>query len=92
MFGAFGRALASTSLTFLSQAGLDRDVPKKLGLQKRVAAVKHCRGLTKRDLKLNDYLPKIEVDSETYGVTADGVRLTCEPVAVLPMAQRYFLF
>jgi urease subunit alpha len=92
MFGAFGRALASTSLTFLSQAGLDRDIPKKLGLQKRVAAVKHCRGITKRDLKLNDYLPKIEVDSETYEVTADGVRLTCEPVAVLPMAQRYFLF
>ena len=92
MFGAFGRALSSTSLTFLSQAGLDRDVPKKLGLQKRVAAVKHCRGITKRDLKLNDYLPKIEVDSETYVVTADGVRLTCEPAVVLPMAQRYFLF
>ena len=92
MFGAFGRALASTSLTFLSQAGLDRDIPKKLGLQKRVAAVKHCRGITKRDLKLNDYLPKIEVDSETYVVMADGVRLTCEPAAVLPMAQRYFLF
>jgi urease subunit alpha len=92
MFGAFGRALSSTSFTFLSQASLDRDIPKKLGLQKRVAAVKNCRGITKRDLKLNDYLPKIEVDSETYGVTADGVRLTCEPVAVLPMAQRYFLF
>jgi urease subunit alpha len=92
MFGAFGRALSSTSLTFVSQASLDRDIPKKLGLQKRIVAVKDCRGITKRDLKLNDYLPKIEVDSETYGVTADGVRLTCEPVAVLPMAQRYFLF
>ncbi|MGE0645694.1 MAG: urease subunit alpha [Nitrospira sp.] len=92
MFGAFGRALASTSLTFLSQAGLDREVPKKLGLQKRVAAVKNCRTVKKRDLKLNDYLPKIEVDSETYVVTADGVRLTCEPAIVLPMAQRYFLF
>jgi urease subunit alpha len=92
MFGAFGRALSSTSLTFLSQAGLDREVPKKLGLQKRVAAVKNCRNIKKRDLKLNDYLPKIEVDSETYVVTADGVRLTCEPAAVLPMAQRYFLF
>jgi urease subunit alpha len=92
MFGAFGRALASTSLTFLSQAGLDREIPKKLGLQKRVAAVKNCRSVKKRDLKLNDYLPKIEVDSETYVVTADGVRLTCEPAIVLPMAQRYFLF
>jgi urease subunit alpha len=92
MFGAFGRALTSTSLTFFSQAGLDREIPKKLGLQKRVAAVKNCRSVKKRDLKLNDYLPKIEVDSETYVVTADGMRLTCEPAVVLPMAQRYFLF
>jgi urease subunit alpha len=92
MFGSFGRALSSTSLTFVSQAGLDREIQKKLGLQKRLAAVKHCRSITKRDLKLNDYLPKIEVDSETYVVTADGVRLTCEPATVLPMAQRYFLF
>ena len=92
MFGAFGRALASTSLTFLSQVALDREIPKKLGLQKRVAAVKNCRAVKKRDLKLNDYLPKIEVDSETYVVTADGERLTCEPAIVLPMAQRYFLF
>ncbi|NJN70316.1 MAG: urease subunit alpha [Nitrospira sp.] len=92
MFGAFGRALTSTSLTFFSQVGLDREIPKKLGLQKRVAAVKNCRSVKKRDLKLNDYLPKIEVDSETYVVTADGIRLTCEPAVVLPMAQRYFLF
>lgn len=92
MFGAFGRALTSTSLTFLSQAGLDRGIPQKLGLQKRVVAVKNCRSVKKRDLKLNDYLPKIEVDPETYVVTADGVRLTCEPAVVLPMAQRYFLF
>jgi urease subunit alpha len=92
MFGAFGRALASTSLTFLSQVALDREIPKKLGLQKRVAAVKNCRTVKKRDLKLNDYLPKIEVDPETYVVTADGERLTCEPAIVLPMAQRYFLF
>lgn len=92
MFGAFGRALTSTSLTFFSQAGLDREIPKKLGLQKRVAVAKNCRSVKKRDLKLNDYLPKIEVDSETYVVTADGMRLTCEPAVVLPMAQRYFLF
>lgn len=92
MFGSYGRALFSTSLTFVSQVALDRDVPKKLGLQKRVVPVKQCRGLTKRDLKLNDALPTIEVDPETYVVTADGVRLTCEPALVLPMAQRYFLF
>lgn len=92
MFGAFGRALSSTSLTFLSQVSLDRGIQKQLGLQKRMAAVKNCRSVKKRDLKLNDYLPKIEVDPETYVVTADGVRLTCEPAAVLPMAQRYFLF
>ncbi len=92
MFGAFGRALCSTSFTFLSQAGLDREIPKKLGLQKRIAAVKQCRSVKKRDLKLNDALPKIEVDPETYVVTADGVHLTCEPIVVQPMAQRYFLF
>lgn len=92
MFGSFGRALYSTSLTFLSQAALDKGIPKKLGLQKRVAAVKNCRNIKKRDMKLNDYLPNIEVDPETYVVTADGVRLTCEPAIVLPMAQRYFLF
>ena len=92
MFGSFGRAIASTSITFLSQAGIDREIPKKLGLQKRIISVKNCRTVKKRDLKLNDYLPKVEVDPETYVVTADGARLTCEPAIVLPMAQRYFLF
>jgi len=92
MFGAFGRALCSTNLTFVSQSALDRDIPKKLGLRKRVAAVKNCRTVKKRDLKLNDALPMIEVDPETYEVRADGQLLKCEPAAVLPMAQRYFLF
>ena len=92
MFGAFGRALCSTNLTFVSQSALDRDIPKKLGLRKRVAAVKNCRTVKKRDLKLNDALPRIEVDPETYEVRADGQLLKCEPAAVLPMAQRYFLF
>jgi len=92
MFGSFGRAPFSTSFTFVSQAALDREVPRKLGLQKRVAAVKRCRGIGKRDLKLNDALPKIEVDPETYEVRADGQRLVCEPAVVLPMGQRYFLF
>ena len=92
MFGAFGRAIASTSLTFVSKAALERDVPNKLKLERRIVAVNNCRSVKKRDLKLNDALPQIEVDPETYVVTADGVRLTCEPIIVQPMAQRYFLF
>ena len=92
MFGSFGRALFSTSLTFLSKAAIDKELHTSLGLRKRVAAVKKCRGIGKRDMKLNDALPNIEVDPETYVVKADGQILTCEPMAVLPMAQRYFLF
>ncbi len=92
MFGAFGRALSSTSFTFVSQAALDHEVPKRLGLQRRIAAVKNCRSVRKRDLKLNDALPKVEVHPETYIVTADGVPLICEPAIVLPLAQRYQLF
>ncbi|WP_447980410.1 urease subunit alpha [Candidatus Nitrospira bockiana] len=92
MFGSFGRAPFATSVTFVSQAALEREVPKSLHLQKRVVAVKRCRGIAKRDLKLNDALPRIEVDPETYEVRADGQLLTCEPLAILPMAQRYFLF
>ena len=92
MFGAFGRALTSTSFTFISQAAMDHEIPKRLGLQRRVAAVKNCRNIGKRDLKLNDALPKVEVHPETYIVTADGVPLTCEPAIVLPLAQRYQLF
>jgi urease subunit alpha len=92
MFAAFGRAVASTCLTFVSAAALERDVPHQLGLQRRIVAVKGCRTVKKRDLKVNDALPKIEVDPETYIVTADGERLTCEPIIVQPMAQRYFLF
>lgn len=92
MFGAWGKALFSTSVTFLSQAGIDHRIPEQLGLQKRIVAVRNCRRIGKRDLKLNDATPDIEVDAETYVVKADGQRLTCEPMAVLPMAQRYFLF
>ncbi|MBM4123757.1 MAG: urease subunit alpha [Nitrospira sp.] len=92
MFGSFGSAPFGTSLTFMSQAALDREVARSLGLRKRVAAVKRCRGIGKRDLKLNDALPRIEVDPETYEVRADGLLLKCEPMVLLPMAQRYFLF
>jgi len=92
MFAAYGRAPFTTSVTFLSQAGIDRQIPEALHLQKRVVPVRNCRSINKRDLKLNDALPRIEVDPETYVVKADGVHLTCEPMAILPMAQRYFLF
>ncbi|HTV57350.1 MAG TPA: urease subunit alpha [Verrucomicrobiae bacterium] len=92
MFGSFGGALLSTSLTFVSQAALAAGIPARLKLGKKIAAVRHCRGLSKREMIHNDALPKIEVDPETYQVRADGRLLTCEPAKTLPMAQRYFLF
>ena len=85
--------MTSTSLTFVSAASLHHKTgPKSLGLRRRLEAVKDCRGIGKADMVLNDALPKIEVDPETYTVKADGRVLTCEPAKVLPMAQRYFLF
>ncbi|WP_445247567.1 urease subunit alpha [Microcoleus sp. OTE_8_concoct_300] len=92
MFGSFGGAMAATCLTFVSQAARDRDIAAQLGLQKPTVAVSGTRQISKRDMKLNDYLPQMEVDPETYEVRADGELLTCEPATVLPMAQRYFLF
>lgn len=92
MFGSFGGAIASTSLTFLSQAAVDAKVPEQLGLKKQAVAVSGTRNISKSDMKLNDALPEIEVDPETYQVKADGQLLTCDPAKVLPMAQRYFLF
>jgi urease subunit alpha len=92
MYGSYGGALATTSLTFLSKAAANSDLRAKLGLKKKAVAVNHCRGLTKKDMINNDALPHIEVDADTYEVRADGVLLTCEAAHVLPMAQRYFLF
>ena len=92
MFGSYGGALHSTSLTFLSRAAVHSELPGKLGLKKKTVAVNHCRGLSKKDMINNDALPRIEVDADTYEVRADGVLLTCEAAQVLPMAQRYFLF
>ncbi len=91
MFGAFGKALA-TSVTFVSKAALKNPAVRKLGLAKPLVAVGNTRKIGKRDMKNNDLLPKIDVDPETYEVRADGTLLTCEPASVLPMAQRYFLF
>ncbi|HEY2734366.1 MAG TPA: urease subunit alpha, partial [Polyangiales bacterium] len=85
MFGA-------TGVTFVSAAAVEASIGDKLRLRKRMVAVKNTRTIGKRDLIHNDYLPKIEVDSQTYEVRADGQLLTCEPAKVLPLAQRYFLF
>ncbi len=91
-FAAHGRAIASTSVTFVSHAALTSGTLESLGLAKRLVAVKNCRQVTKADLPFNDAMPKITVDPDTYTVTADGRELRCEPLSVLPMAQRYFLF
>jgi len=92
MFGAMGRAVERSAVTFVSQAALDAGIGAALGLRKDLVAVRGCRGVTKADMKLNDATPQIEVDPETYEVRADGVLLTCEPAEDLPLAQRYFLF
>jgi urease subunit alpha len=93
MFGAFGAALAATCVTFVSGAAMEADIGTALGLRRRLVAVANTRGgIGKRSMVHNDATPVIEVDAETYEVRADGVLLTCEPAAVLPLAQRYFLF
>jgi urease subunit alpha len=92
MFGAYGRSLHKSSLTFISQAGLAAGVPERYGLQKTIGIVKNNRNITKRHMVHNDYLPVMEIDAQTYAVRADGQLLTCEPAVSLPMAQRYFLF
>ncbi|MBA3442212.1 MAG: urease subunit alpha [Pyrinomonadaceae bacterium] len=92
MFGAFGKATAATSLTFVSKAALEADAVKKLGLQKAIVPVENCRNIGKANMIHNSATPNIEVDPETYEVLADGELLTCEPAEILPMAQRYFLF
>jgi urease subunit alpha len=93
MFGAMGRAMAASCVTFVSGAAIEAGIGKALGLQRRLAAVSNTRGgIGKNAMIHNDATPVIEVDPETYEVRADGVLLTCEPATILPMAQRYFLF
>ncbi len=92
MFGAFGKAIASTSVTFVSQAAQEAKIGDTLGLDKRTVAVSNCRTVGKADMVHNDAMPVIEIDPETYEVRADGELLTCAPADELPMAQRYFLF
>ena len=92
MFGSMGGAVGPTSYAFVSGAAAEDRIGEALGLSKIVAPVSNCRGIGKKDMRLNDALPKIEVDPETYVVKADGEALACEPAEALPMAQRYFLF
>ncbi|WP_299153350.1 urease subunit alpha [uncultured Tateyamaria sp.] len=92
MFGAFGRSVERSAVTFVSAAAQTEGIGKILGLHKDTVAVTHTRGIGKADLMLNTALPHIEVHPETYEVRADGELLTCNPAEVLPMAQRYFMF
>ncbi|PPS46139.1 urease subunit alpha [Chroococcidiopsis sp. TS-821] len=92
MFASFGGAIAATSLTFVSQAAKNLGISQQLNLKKRIVAVSGTRQLSKSEMKLNDFLPRIDVDPETYEVKANGELLTCEPATTLPLAQRYFLF
>lgn len=92
MFGGHGAAPASNSITFMSQASIDAGVAQKLGLRKQIRPARGVRTLSKADMAFNDATPSLAVDPETYEVTVDGEKATCEPAEVLAMAQRYFLF
>jgi urease subunit alpha len=92
MFGAYGGALARGSITFVSQAGQNAGIKERFGLSKNVSAVRNIRGIRKQHMIHNSYLPKMEIDAQTYSVRADGQLLTCEAAVSLPMSQRYFLF
>ena len=92
MFASFGKALASSNLTFVSKLAHDDDIGRKLGLGRQVLPVSNTRKIGKKNMRHNDATPEVEVDPETYEVRADGKRITCEPATSLPLAQRYFLF
>ena len=93
MFGAYGAARTSQSLTFVSRASLDKGLAARLRTSRPLVAVENTRGgISKASMVHNDATPVLTVDPETYAVTADGELLTCEPATELPMAQRYFLF
>ena len=92
MFGMYGKAMAPSCITFVSKAAEARGIKNRLGLERMVVAVDRCRDIGKADMRLNDALPRIEVDPETYEVRVDGELAICEPADVLPLAQRYFLY
>ena len=92
MFGAMGKAVHATSISFVSKSALEKGTLDHLGLQKQLSAVSDTRNISKADMKLNDYQPTLDVDPQTYVVTCDGEEITCEPAESLPLAQRYYLF
>ncbi|MEZ5001613.1 MAG: urease subunit alpha [Chitinophagales bacterium] len=92
MFGAYGKALTQTSLTFVSKVSLEKGIVQKYGLEKQLVAVKNCRDISKKDMIHNDKTPQIDVNPENYEVKVDGEHITCEPATEVPLAQRYFLF
>ncbi|MFL2812603.1 MAG: urease subunit alpha [Paracoccaceae bacterium] len=92
MFGAFGRSLENSAVTFVSQASYDNDIGSILELRKKTSPIKNTRNINKSNMVYNDLCPNVEVDPETYEVRANGEILTCEPASELPMAQRYFLY
>ena len=92
MFGAYGRAVENSAVVFVSEAAHANGIGDQLGLAKSTLPVTDTRNIGKKDLKLNDATPEVEVNPETYEVRADGELLTCQPATELPMAQRYFLF
>lgn len=92
MFGSFGNTASTSSMFFLPKIAVEEGVPERLALKKRIGVAANTRTIGKKDLIHNHYQPKIEVDSQTYAVRADGLLLVCEPADVLPFSQRYFLF
>ena len=92
MFGAFGRSLENSAVTFVSQASFERDIGSNLELRKKTIPIKNTRSINKSDMVYNNLCPTVEVDPETYEVKANGEILTCEPASEIPMAQRYFLY
>ena len=92
MYGFHGQSPHNAAMTFLPNIAVEEGLPEKLGLKKMIGTVKNCRNIGKADMKHNSETPKIDVNPETYEVKIDGELPTCEPVSVLPMAQRYFLF
>jgi urease subunit alpha len=92
MFGAYGKALHRTCASFVSQASLEKGIIQQYELQKMILPVKNCRNISKKELIHNNDTPQIEVNPENYEVKVDGQLITCEPVSIVPLAQRYFLF
>ena len=93
LYGAKGKAVGSTNITFVSQYAYEHGIKEELGLDKIVLPVRNTRTLTKRDMKLNDYIPKtIKIDPQSFEVTIDDKLITCDPEEVISLAQRYYLF